>query len=161
MIAIQSRSQRHVVAVHRRQQTKISAIRRKKARHCMAAAPLSSSAAAADSSEPESQCQIQSLRDFTSSSTLLSVNCYGVNRCIIQARASDGQPMLVACQQTLKIDDDAASALLRDAGKCCVAALFGVFALFFCCLTQRAAKVYSAHSLCSTGSTQSGGQRCV
>ena len=59
-------------------------------------------------------CQSQVLRDVALTCTLSSVSCYGLNRCIIQAQATDGQPILLNCQQTLNINDDAARALLRD-----------------------------------------------
>lgn len=62
----------------------------------------------------ESELHPQSLRDLALGSTLSSVCCYGLSRCVIQATAANGQPILVNCQHSLSVGDDAAQALLRN-----------------------------------------------
>jgi hypothetical protein len=89
----------------------------------MSATPPATTSSAAEPSVPESECEVHSLREAAFSSTLSSVSCYGVNRCVIQAQAADGQSILIACQHTLSIDSNAASALLKDAGQCSIASL--------------------------------------
>lgn len=78
--------------------------------------PSPPSTSSAESAALETESAMRALRLAASTSTLSSVCCYGLNRCIIQAQAADGQPILLACQHAINITSDAARALLRDAG---------------------------------------------
>jgi hypothetical protein len=95
-------------------------IRKKRCLHMSAVTPVTPETAAPAPAPPaaasESELQPQSLRDLALGSTLSSVCCYGMSRCVIQATAANGQPVLVNCQHTLSVDDAAALALLRNPG---------------------------------------------
>ena len=73
-----------------------------------------------ESAEPTSESALLQLRDIALNSSLTSVFCYGLSRCVIQAQAADGQSILLNCQQTLDFSDSDARALLRDPGTPCV-----------------------------------------
>ena len=75
-----------------------------------------------ESAEPTSESALLQLRDIALNSSLTSVFCYGLSRCVIQAQAADGQSILLNCQQTLDFSDSDARALLRDPGTPCFAA---------------------------------------
>ena len=73
-----------------------------------------------ESAEPTSESALLQLRDIALNSSLTSVFCYGLSRCVIQAQAADGQSILLNCQQTLDFSDGDARALMRDPGTPCV-----------------------------------------
>ena len=86
-----------------------------------------------ESAEPTSESALLQLRGIALNSSLTSVCCYGLSRCVIQAQAADGQSILLNCQQSLDFSDSDARALLRDPGTPCVlqrAAVCVVFKVF-------------------------------
>lgn len=73
-----------------------------------------------ESAEPTSESVLLQLRGIALNSSLTSVCCYGLSRCVIQAQAADGQSILLNCQQSLDFSDGDARALLKDPGTPCV-----------------------------------------
>jgi hypothetical protein len=116
------------------------------------------SPAPGDGTAAIAQESASSLRQVVMNSTFTSVNCYGLNRCIIQANAVDGCPILLNCQQVLDVSEDEASELLLDAGACA--------ARVWQCAAVTAALLWAeqvclVRSCCTMGSIRGGGLRCV
>ena len=69
---------------------------------------------------------VSQLRAAATNSSLTSVCCHGMSRCVIQATTADGRALLLNCECALDVGEEGARAMLRDEGEGGGAVMVGV-----------------------------------